>query len=782
MGVPPAKGSFAMRTTRIIALALILPVPIAAAQDGGETHRRAEAVDSESPAPQDIDQALERAAYLIEHGGKPAEVQAAVRAVKELADALEQAGEVERATAARTEIRALEMAGVGGLQGTVDDARVGIQALIERALATPAQNQEHYRIVEDLALYGDAAVPQLVAACLASRAQAQSAAGFTKSLVDIGTERSKEALRELLRSSDPLLRRDVALRLHPGRDRELLFAALEDPTASVRDQALETLGRSSDPVLASLMTELALQEEWGAIQWLVEHQPKEFFNLLGANSTPPEVRRRMISMAARVERVSIDGAALDLLLKAADGELEGVSPASSVTVILTAFQSSTREESKGLHPRALAHFLERREALAQPSTPLLLIETATPEVLPQLVSALDDYAQDFKATNLDAVISALVTFLGRLNADDFESVVAAFGRLPDPGLAAKEGTTAPARLWGAMARGMQNFDALSLRAEVMSRCLQHVQGQARQKFLEYSTAWLRAHVYHTPDHPNWYASQLDSAFEPVARALSEDVEPAMREYGQSAYGPMGDSRFLIYLHGFKGSGKAARARQTILGRDVEGARRVYEQAIDTAIEEGPETIPERLAWAADLPGRHRVELFHKYWPKLEDDGSRTALLHWLEGVSSPQATKLLAEHYDKIPDDEVDLRGELIERFGEELYEPAIPLIGKALRDPSRYVHQIAYKAFEKLRQHRSAIEEYEAWRRGTSGDPSTVDELIEMLDSENPDVVANAVKALGALRATVAYPRIVRLLERDAVQIHEAVKKVMDRLVESED
>ena len=71
------------------------------------------------------------------------------------------------------------------------------------------------------------------------------------------------------------------------------------------------------------------------------------------------------------------------------------------------------------------------------------------------------------------------------------------------------------------------------------------------------------------------------------------------------------------------------------------------------------------------------------------------------------------------------------------------------------------------------------AWTATASEARTTIDELLKLTESPNVDVVVGAVKALGALKASAAYPKLVRLLERKDPEIKTAVQAALDKLGE---
>jgi HEAT repeat protein len=132
------------------------------------------------------------------------------------------------------------------------------------------------------------------------------------------------------------------------------------------------------------------------------------------------------------------------------------------------------------------------------------------------------------------------------------------------------------------------------------------------------------------------------------------------------------------------------------------------------------------------------------------------------------------ELYSSLPASASAARAVAIKRFGTNLYEPAIDLLGEALRDSDLSVREAAQAAFQRFREHREALEEYEAWRQASDDARETVAELVKLLASDNKDVVRGAVEALGAVKARTALPQLVALLGRDDAELKAAVTKAI--------
>lgn len=135
-------------------------------------------------------------------------------------------------------------------------------------------------------------------------------------------------------------------------------------------------------------------------------------------------------------------------------------------------------------------------------------------------------------------------------------------------------------------------------------------------------------------------------------------------------------------------------------------------------------------------------------------------------MKGTEATAALAAHFREVT--WAPARIEAIERFANELYEPAIPLLGEALKDNDGRVRAAAQSAFQAFKTQREAQAEFEAWQASSKEARATVEDLVKLLESSNHDVVVGAVQALGAIHARAALPAIVKLLDRKDLSDHD--------------
>jgi HEAT repeat protein len=182
-----------------------------------------------------------------------------------------------------------------------------------------------------------------------------------------------------------------------------------------------------------------------------------------------------------------------------------------------------------------------------------------------------------------------------------------------------------------------------------------------------------------------------------------------------------------------------------------------------------------------LPDEQALAVFENLWARDDlSSGQRSSLLQTLVlNIRTPAATQRVLDLWPAIPAGDSVTRTRAIERFGRELFEPAIPILGDALRDANDGVRRIAREAFAAFKEHREALEEYEAWMRATGAQRESIAQLVELLASPDREVLLGAVRALGAIRARTALPQLVRLLQREDETLRAAVHEAIGRMGE---
>ncbi|MEY2745500.1 MAG: hypothetical protein RL112_542 [Planctomycetota bacterium] len=109
--------------------------------------------------------------------------------------------------------------------------------------------------------------------------------------------------------------------------------------------------------------------------------------------------------------------------------------------------------------------------------------------------------------------------------------------------------------------------------------------------------------------------------------------------------------------------------------------------------------------------------------------------------------------------------------FQRTLHEPALPVIGAALRSSSLDVRTAAQEAMKVFREQREALEEFEMWMQAARQEASTTTQLVELLRSDDRAVVLGAVRSLAAIKARAALPELVKLIGRGDKELTAAVE-----------
>ena len=170
--------------------------------------------------------------------------------------------------------------------------------------------------------------------------------------------------------------------------------------------------------------------------------------------------------------------------------------------------------------------------------------------------------------------------------------------------------------------------------------------------------------------------------------------------------------------------------------------------------------------------------FGYLWPiHAKQAAAKEVLAYLLSKLSSPAHTQLTVELY---PEFSASLRGQALERFANELFEPGLACIGEGLRDPDMAVRQAAQEAMAAFRAHREAMAEFDSWTEGKKRSKEqrelrarTVATLVNQLgacDNHEFEKKAILIQALGTYGsdAQSALPVIAKALDRFGVREDE--------------
>ena len=141
------------------------------------------------------------------------------------------------------------------------------------------------------------------------------------------------------------------------------------------------------------------------------------------------------------------------------------------------------------------------------------------------------------------------------------------------------------------------------------------------------------------------------------------------------------------------------------------------------------------------------------------------------GMRDAEVLELVLELTPRVAPHLTDTRLQILSLFADTLYQPAMPLLGEALRDSNAQIRSRAQEALQQFRQQREAMEEFGTWMQAARQQASTTAQLIELLQSQDRAVVLGAVRALGTIKARNALPELVKLLARNDAELTSAVE-----------
>ncbi|MCC6408620.1 MAG: HEAT repeat domain-containing protein [Planctomycetes bacterium] len=418
------------------------------------------------------------------------------------------------------------------------------------------------------------------------------------------------------------------------------------------------------------------------------------------------------------------------------------------------------------------------DAYPQPAASLALLTVgggpAIAASAKQLLAALEKLRE--QSSEQAELASRVQHALLQLEGDAFPFVVRAYSELP----------RADDR--GTLRNGMLNsyrdaVQRLASRASSLDLA-RSAQGLEGEKFAYYATLvarWLRER-FGQGTRPG---VKLEKEWLPLLSRMGASADEELRAAAAIGLGALLDASVLpdLITASNDPSGRvqsaAANAVGYVIGADRANARRVLEDAMATAVRQTGKHSTEIAGMLGRLESKDALELAERYWKESQDPWVRNALYRVVCDVDGPAALDFLLRKLPEMQASNGYARKLAVERFGSELYEPALDAMEQLLRDPDDSVRAAARGAFAAFKAQREALAEFAAWKATASEARTTIDELLKLTESPNVDVVVGAVKALGALKASAAYPKLVRLLERKEPEIKTAVQAALDKLGE---
>lgn len=642
----------------------------------------------------------------------------------------------------------------------------------------------------DLALYGDAVVPLLERMTQQPRnveieldgnqGSFDNAPMFAvATLAAMDSAKAQAALAKVLESKDPIFRREAVSLLSP-RHVELLLRAMDDAVPAVRDAAVTKFQGSKDPRALEPMLRAARTGNYMALRWLAGFAPRKAYEIL-ANDQIPE--RSLVELHGELQNAWRNNGSLDdlpLLLERADGVSPDAAIAKQCTETLVWGRSEqsggplqlSRANQQKLHeafrkfPRkfaepwllgtdtdlcvstALAVARSGKEKL-DPETDLLLANLLAPRNNKAAITTSELLLE------LYAAISPRTDFANPSSGQAARAVSRQIVKASEA--AGEEGVFANfAKLLGPAERNLLADDAKNWCSVVVER--HRGSSQPLPENYRVVAEWLMGLSDSTMVNSGLYLSNATNDPAAVERALTL-VEGSDSLRGSNTVG-------VVFYTAAQLHGKDTTA---MLWKRLEAAR------------EGGVGLQRarRLAYLVQhLPSRQVSADFVRRGMKEQLPPVLCAdLLECLlenENASEP-VLALAVELVPELARWNPNLMVYAIRAFREALYEPAIPLLGEALRDRSMTVRSEAQDTFAAFRVQREALEEFQAWMNISKEQRSTTAELVKLLASPQRDVVLGAVKALGALRAPTALPELVKLLANGDAELKAAVMAAID-------
>lgn len=761
------------RTTRTIRTLLAASLLVAAPwAQGGEPAE---------PSPSGL---LERAAFAELHERDPG-------AAKSLyAEALE-AAEAAGATAVATEAR-VGLARVGVQLGEVPREQLGdddvvanrIALILERFLSDPSPAFEAIQQASrDLKVFGDAAVPILEQAAYArpvavgTRAVSLSTDLAVHLLYRHHTAASIAAMYRLYEADDPFVRRAVISYARGVDYVELSTRAASDPVLEVRENAWSALSWFDAPGAAEILREGLERGHRDSIDWYAKYAPEQLLEYVTGDGVSSSTRATAI---AQIQRADLQAPTRRLIELYVDLWTLVHQESSRAASALEKFA-----ELEGDVPGEITAWIEGALLARSADVPRgflfkLLNEVGSIAAFEWGIESYIGPADGWNADEAELLVRTLAASAIRIRPEDFARFCATLRRLP-----AGEGSVAtlvPRTRTQPLDRVLQNFGSVTPAGwslEEFARENRGMEREAQAFFLDLAGMHVQSLLMDGPVE----AGSIDRSVLPLALDMLRAGQDRPARGGLVILRGIGDPENVGLAEVMRWNGDGATRNegdltiQVLRDVDPEGFPARVEQAWTSGVVVGEETKWPSQRFLDYVSNEERVRIARAAWPSLEF-GQRFDLASYLiRDVPTPASTELLVELYPELP--KPFQKNEALLRFGRELHEPAVPLLGEALRDSDEGVRAGARQAFQMFKQQREAIEEFEAWQQGADAMQSSIRELTGLLASEDREVRLGAVKALGAVRARTALPELVRMLATDDVELRAAIDAAIARMAD---
>lgn len=648
----------------------------------------------------------------------------------------------------------------------------------------------------DLALFGAPAVPWVERAVsysfsLAGFDIAPRTTEFVDVLARMQAPEALAALERLAASPDPITRRAVAGRIDPKRQHALLERVLKDESASVRDAAMDMVASTSDLAFVPAALESATRCNERALEWLARTAPADLVGLLNHQALAGNwwCRGKILEQLYRQTVVPADPRIADGLLAIAKSSQE---PEFARSVVNTLTKLS--DGSWKLAPPEFRLALETQVAAQLETQPVpeawdLLLSLGGMRSLDVLAASIAKQLDAMNDNQYQTLVNKLAMRFQNAGPQDFQVLVQAFSRIRPYLNTTQQNPSRDQKLAEMFVQTIGRAADAGVPDQAIAAALSSVSQEHKQALLRMLGSWVTGRYQAGSDEPG---RVLDPALGALILEMSRSEEPGLRTCGIRGLTMLDDPGVLpqILVAQLRGSGQSNQDRQVQQVNDAiwTGTRRLvakYPERAATALEKALEQSHtangafdlDLIVGVSAFDSARSLALFQKLWPRAQDAATRQALLGELLEIEGPQATALVLERYPEIASQNGDLRRDAVARFGAELYEPALPVLGQALADPDERVRKQARDAFARFKAQREALEEFKAWQNTDKESRDSIAELTKLLESQNRDVVIGAVRSLAAVKAKSALPALVKLLARDDAELKREVQSAIEAI-----
>jgi HEAT repeat protein len=604
-----------------------------------------------------------------------------------------------------------------------------------------------------------------------------------RALGALGTPMARAALLGALDSEDPLLRREVID--HARSDHGALFAkAIDEPIDALRQLATVRLLDSDDPSGGAALLTLVRRGVSGAAGRLARFAPLLALEVASDPSLTPQAIEELDNHLRIRNWMDLGPEHVERFFAAASSGADERQRRVAENALSTMVQ--TRNLDLAPDRAALLAAFERALAQAAPDLQVRHGWVLGPERALALLESYLAARPDVLSESEDELVEGLARYCIERSGDP----AAVATRLFVPILARSEiarvansrpGSAYPNECAATVAFGY----AIAGPADADARFLtmfKAIPESARPAFQQHVYNWVSSRLRADPTliEPGTLAPQ----FVDVAVSMLQAESFSSARYSAlavaRAIGTSTAVEALILNTRFPESCPGQVVKVLAEGLDESSARQVAATLVEAIGRFAGDPVQQRrlaelVRFGFDLRGVPLRDYLLAVWAHPLSDELRNQVYHemadWLTG---DDVLPLLFELYPTLPDSAKASRARAVKRFGDNLYEPAIDLLGEALRDRELEVRNAAQEAFQRFRAHREALEEYEAWRQASDEARETVAQLVALLASDDRDVVRGAVEALGAVKARTALPQLVALLGRDDAELKAAVTKAI--------